>query len=674
MKIKVLGGTCLSVIVSLIAAASAGAAWEPAKPIDNQGTTGHAAGNTGNYAGLADGAGGSATAFFEQTVGGTNGLFANRRGAQDAAWATPSSAGFSGGSVFADLPISAAADASGNAFGAAVQEVNAVPGVFTASWPAGATAPSAYSQLMSTSTGQGGVTDPQVGFDRSGNGYVVAGVGQGSSSDEPILLSNYSAATGTWSKPAPITDQAGATTCSSGEICGQEPRMAVSPDGAMVVAYLVTVPGAFPGTTQEELFAARAPAGAVAGAGAFAPPQQISQAGDQVPDTPYPSGSSADYPPNYDVTIDGSDLATIVDAESQGGFNNQVFASQWPADAANPEHPVAISAPPPPTGSEPPATEPRVVSDAAGDVTAVWTEASQTSPPPADALLSAEVVGGRWTNPESVAGTVDSPSNPQGYSVNTPPFSLAEDPGGTAWLVWTNGGGLQDTIRQQGKAWSSVDTIAGVSGAVAGTARVAAGLTGQGDTVVVASGSSRNALYASRFAAPAPLPPPAPSATAPQPGPPANGTGPPPAATTSPTQFSCQVRPTSRISRRRTHASRRGITVAGVAGERKCAGATSAVAEFNQVVQVYVMIYHPAPHGLCRFLTRNGKVTPPRSCRHPIEFLARGTTRWLLRLRVHVPAGTYLIRSDARDGFGRRQRHSAASVQRIKVRARRHRR
>jgi hypothetical protein len=54
--------------------------------------------------------------------------------------------------------------------------------------------------------------------------------------------------------------------------------------------------------------------------------------------------------------------------------------------------------------------------------------------------------------------------------------------------------------------------------------------------------------------------------------------------------------------------------------------------------------------------------------KRPVEFLARGTAHWTLRLHIRIPPGRgYLVRSDAVDGFGHHQRHSTASVFRLRV-------
>jgi hypothetical protein len=130
----------------------------------------------------------------------------------------------------------------------------------------------------------------------------------------------------------------------------------------------------------------------------------------------------------------------------------------------------------------------------------------------------------------------------------------------------------------------------------------------------------------------------------------------------------CAARPFSRISRHRTHASRRGFIVVGTAGERHCAGTAAARRRRERVAKVFVMIYRPASHGRCRFLERSGKLSRPRSCRRPIEFLARGTGRWRLRLRMAVPRGRYVIRSVAVDRLRHRQVRTAASAVTVTVR------
>src|SRR5947209_15990367 len=261
----VLLSATVAAVASLAISPTAIASWESARSVDNPGSTTQTVGATGNYAGLADG-GGTSTAFFEQNVGGGNGYLAIGRAPSDAAWSAPRGVSTSS-SATATQPISAGADASGDAVGLSVQNAGGVPGIFASSWPVAGQAPSAYSKLMSTTPAQGGLTDPEVAFDSSGNGYAVAGEGQGgtTTTDEPILISAY--VNGKWSTPTPIIVKTpGSTaTCTNsaiatkGEVCGQEPRMAVSPDGSIVVVFLETVSQIPMVSNQEELFAVTAP-------------------------------------------------------------------------------------------------------------------------------------------------------------------------------------------------------------------------------------------------------------------------------------------------------------------------------------------------------------------------------------------------------------------------------
>src|SRR5947209_14045393 len=115
---------------ALLMAGPAAAAWEPAKLVDDPGTSSAAAGSTGFYTGLADGANGASTAAFEQTVGSTTGFYSIRRGPSDGAWGAPIATGCPSKIVAIDTPITTGADAAGDAITLAVQNNGGVPGVF----------------------------------------------------------------------------------------------------------------------------------------------------------------------------------------------------------------------------------------------------------------------------------------------------------------------------------------------------------------------------------------------------------------------------------------------------------------------------------------------------------------------------------------------------------------
>ena len=499
----------LALTVSLLAAGSALAGWENGAAVDNQGE-GTSSGSVGNFVAVADGGNGLASGYFEQTIGGAKAYYGIRRSASDAAWGTPQPIGFppSVTTVSDTVPMAAAADGGGNALNTLVQGGQ----ILASSWPASITTPANY-QLILQDSNAPNLSDPAVTFDNAGNGYAVAGQPQTSGfADQPIWLSTYSPSTG-WSSQAPVSvgPPPAKTSCttSSTLICGREPRLAVSPDGTVVITYLKNVASPIPGQNVSVLFAVRAPAGAVLGPGGatkFVSQEQISGSTQFGPNQ-VPTSGVGNTPPNFDVAIDGSDTATIVDAESNnGGVSTSVFATRWPT-GRDPSTAVQLSGSSP---TEPPASEPRVVADPAGDATASWTESSPN--PLASTLFAAEFVGSSWTTQNVSAGTstppfggADSP-NANGATPNQMPFALGEDAGGNAYLVWTNSGALDQATRQTGRGWSCTAAIANASSPITGDARVTAAKSGQADALWVGHNSSRTAAFASRFTGP--LPPP----------------------------------------------------------------------------------------------------------------------------------------------------------------------
>jgi hypothetical protein len=136
----------------------------------------------------------------------------------------------------------------------------------------------------------------------------------------------------------------------------------------------------------------------------------------------------------------------------------------------------------------------------------------------------------------------------------------------------------------------------------------------------------------------------------------------------APSSARCTAQPRSRIAKRAVRITRHGFFVRGNATERPCPGALPAVQSRQHVAHVFVSVYRPSGHGRCRFLRAPGGLSAWRSCAKPVRFRARGTGVWSLRRHQRVPRGTYLIRADAVDALGRHQRHSGASVVRVRVR------
>ena len=150
------------------------------------------------------------------------------------------------------------------------------------------------------------------------------------------------------------------------------------------------------------------------------------------------------------------------------------------------------------------------------------------------------------------------------------------------------------------------------------------------------------------------------------PGTPASVTQPRPPVTAR--AHGCVAMPYSKINRRRSHASRHGITVSGTAGEYRCATVAAANRRKQRLAKVDVMIYRTVAHGRCRFVEESGALSRPGSCRRPIEFAARGTSRWRLRLNISLAPGRYTIRSDAVDRLHHHQLLTALSAMLVTIR------
>jgi hypothetical protein len=72
----------------------------------------------------------------------------------------------------------------------------------------------------------------------------------------------------------------------------------------------------------------------------------------------------------------------------------------------------------------------------------------------------------------------------------------------------------------------------------------------------------------------------------------------------------------------------------------------------------------------CRYVTPAGRLTPARNCRRPLLLLAHGTTRWSLRVRLHIPRGRYRVIVGAVDAAGNVEgtRGRRANLLRLRVR------
>lgn len=111
----------------------------------------------------------------------------------------------------------------------------------------------------------------------------------------------------------------------------------------------------------------------------------------------------------------------------------------------------------------------------------------------------------------------------------------------------------------------------------------------------------------------------------------------------------CRAAPHSSFDRGATHASTRGITLAGSSRPGSCANENSSDAARLQVAIVRVEIYQVTRGGQCRFMGSNGGLTHARDCSNPILLRARGTDSWSLSVRGRIAKGTYHARVAATD-------------------------
>ncbi|HWE34572.1 MAG TPA: CocE/NonD family hydrolase [Solirubrobacteraceae bacterium] len=132
----------------------------------------------------------------------------------------------------------------------------------------------------------------------------------------------------------------------------------------------------------------------------------------------------------------------------------------------------------------------------------------------------------------------------------------------------------------------------------------------------------------------------------------------------APHPMPCGAQPSSAIDSTGSHLTRTRLAIAGTAAETPCTQASAATQRAEHVTHVYVTVSTRAPHHRCLFLKRSGRLSKAQSCSRAIELTASGTSKWHLRLHVHLVAGRYVIRVSAVDGRKVRQR-SATSLTRV---------
>jgi hypothetical protein len=90
----------------------------------------------------------------------------------------------------------------------------------------------------------------------------------------------------------------------------------------------------------------------------------------------------------------------------------------------------------------------------------------------------------------------------------------------------------------------------------------------------------------------------------------------------------------------------------GVAADRGCAASGGRSAQAGRVASVQVTVAKAVAGGRFRYLTPKGTLTRPLPKAAARALVARGTTRWTLRLGARLPAGTYRISIRVVDASG----------------------
>ena len=92
--------------------------------------------------------------------------------------------------------------------------------------------------------------------------------------------------------------------------------------------------------------------------------------------------------------------------------------------------------------------------------------------------------------------------------------------------------------------------------------------------------------------------------------------------------------------------SRRRLRFAGSSRDKGCRGANNIVSA-GKVRSVFVSVARvrgKPKRQTCSFLTKQGTLTPFRSCRKPVLLRAKGTSRWRITLTARgLPPGNYRV-------------------------------
>jgi hypothetical protein len=118
--------------------------------------------------------------------------------------------------------------------------------------------------------------------------------------------------------------------------------------------------------------------------------------------------------------------------------------------------------------------------------------------------------------------------------------------------------------------------------------------------------------------------------------------------------------PVTTLTPRGLRRTRSSVSLKGVAFDRGCGATANRLARKGRVESVLISVQKVlARHG-CRFLKPNGRLEPRyHNCAKPIVYIAKGTKRWHIKLRVrNLPSGNYRAVARSVDASQNKERPS----------------
>ncbi|MEA2471896.1 MAG: hypothetical protein QOE38_2895, partial [Thermoleophilaceae bacterium] len=123
-------------------------------------------------------------------------------------------------------------------------------------------------------------------------------------------------------------------------------------------------------------------------------------------------------------------------------------------------------------------------------------------------------------------------------------------------------------------------------------------------------------------------------------------------------QCTDKTKPVTKLVPPGLHRARKFLSLKGVASDAGCKGSATRLKRRGRVESVLVSVAKVKPRHGCRFLLVSGKLEPKfHNCAKPFLFMAKGTKRWHVKLRVRgLPSGDYRAVARAVDASQNKER------------------